>query len=108
MPLSLLAALKPLSPDDLNVEEDVVDETVRSVERGSRIVTVVPADIKLVLQMPRGNLETIYPRALVLSRLRKDLDQLEFGEALRCMRQHRINMNLIYDHNPKVGTIWSV
>lgn len=45
----------------------------RRVERGSRIVTAVPSAMSLVLQMPRGNLETIYPRPLVLDVVRRDL-----------------------------------
>ncbi|KAK5617225.1 hypothetical protein CRENBAI_010333 [Crenichthys baileyi] len=78
------------------------DETLRRVERGSRIVTVVPQDTRVILQMPRGNLETIHHRALVLAQLRKWLDSLRFREAFECMRKLRINLNLIYDHNPKV------
>ncbi|XP_069025578.1 LOW QUALITY PROTEIN: elongator complex protein 1 [Embiotoca jacksoni] len=78
------------------------DETLRRVERGSRIVTVVPRDTRVILQMPRGNLETIHHRALVLAQLRTWLDSLRFGEAFGCMRKLRINLNLIYDHNPKV------
>ncbi|XP_048451171.1 elongator complex protein 1 isoform X1 [Rhincodon typus] len=78
------------------------DETVRRVERGSRIVTVVPQDTKLILQMPRGNLEVIHHRALVLAQVRKYLDRLKYKEAFECMRKLRINLNLIYDHNPKV------
>uniref|UniRef100_A0A4W3IAX3 Elongator complex protein 1 n=1 Tax=Callorhinchus milii TaxID=7868 RepID=A0A4W3IAX3_CALMI len=72
------------------------------MERGSRIVTVVPQDSKLILQMPRGNLETIHHRALLLAQVRKWLDRLMFKEAFDCMRKLRINLNLIYDHNPKV------
>ncbi|XP_013379508.1 elongator complex protein 1 [Lingula anatina] len=78
------------------------DESIRRIERGSRIVTVVPDDTKLILQMPRGNLETIHPRALLLSAIRKYLDRLEFKLAIELMMKHRINMNLIYDHNPEV------
>ncbi|XP_036117261.1 elongator complex protein 1 [Molossus molossus] len=77
-------------------------ETLRMVERGSRIVTVVPQDSKLILQMPRGNLEVVHHRALVLAQIRKWLDKLMFKEAFECMRKLRINLNLIYDHNPKV------
>nr|XP_021392787.1 elongator complex protein 1 isoform X2 [Lonchura striata domestica] len=77
-------------------------ETLRKVERGSRIVIVVPQDTKVVLQMPRGNLETIHHRALVLAQIRKWLDRLMFKEAFQCMRKLRINLNLLYDHNPKV------
>uniref|UniRef100_A0A672QRD3 Elongator complex protein 1 n=1 Tax=Sinocyclocheilus grahami TaxID=75366 RepID=A0A672QRD3_SINGR len=78
------------------------DETVRKVERGSRIVSVVPQDTRLILQMPRGNLETIHHQALVLAQLRKWLDSLRFKDAFECMRKLRINLNLIYDHNPTV------
>ncbi|XP_053787286.1 elongator complex protein 1 isoform X2 [Vidua chalybeata] len=77
-------------------------ETLRKVERGSRIITIVPQDTKVVLQMPRGNLETIHHRALVLAQIRKWLDRLMFREAFQCMRKLRINLNLLYDHNPKV------
>jgi len=72
--------------------------------------------------MPRGNLETINPRALVLSHLRNLLDKLvkkftwfvidqfmcysqKFCESFVIMRKHRINMNLLYDHNPQVPLI---
>uniref|UniRef100_A0AAQ5ZD13 Elongator complex protein 1 n=1 Tax=Amphiprion ocellaris TaxID=80972 RepID=A0AAQ5ZD13_AMPOC len=78
------------------------DETLRRVERGSRIVTVVPQDTRVILQMPRGNLETVHHRALVLAQLRTWLDSLRFRDAFECMRKLRINLNLIYDHSPKV------
>ncbi|XP_048360369.1 elongator complex protein 1 [Sphaerodactylus townsendi] len=78
------------------------NETLRKIERGSRIVTIVPPDTKLILQVPRGNLETIHHRALVLAQVRKWLDRIQFKEAFECMRKLRINLNLLYDHNPKV------
>ncbi|XP_030050201.1 LOW QUALITY PROTEIN: elongator complex protein 1 [Microcaecilia unicolor] len=78
------------------------DETVRKVERGSRIVTIVPRDIKLILQMPRGNLETVHHRALVMAQIRKWLDRLMFKDAFECMRKLRVNLSFIHDHNPKV------
>ncbi|XP_017659129.1 elongator complex protein 1 isoform X2 [Nannospalax galili] len=77
-------------------------EILRKVERGSRIVTVVPQDTKLILQMPRGNLEVVHHRTLVLAQIRKWLDKLMFKDAFECMRKLRINLNLIHDHNPKV------
>lgn len=58
----------------------------------------------LLCQMPRGNLETIFPRVLVLSSVRRHLDQLRYGDAFKIMRKHRINLNLIYDHDPEVIT----
>lgn len=86
----------------LSTDANQNNETIRRVERGSRIVTVVPQDTKLILQMPRGNLETIHHRALVLAQVRKWLDRLMFKDAFDCMRKLRIDLNLIYDHNPKV------
>jgi hypothetical protein len=50
------------------------DDSLRRVERGSQIVVCVPGDSKLVLQMPRGNLETVYPRALILNSVRHALN----------------------------------
>jgi elongator complex protein 1 len=45
----------------------------RRVERGARIVAAVPAATALVLQMPRGNLETVYPRPMVMAVARADI-----------------------------------
>ncbi|TPX36697.1 hypothetical protein SmJEL517_g01227 [Synchytrium microbalum] len=72
----------------------------RAVERGSRCVVAVPGGINLVLQMPRGNLETVAPRALVLSAVRRSLDGLDFQTAFIHSRKHRIDLNLLFDHNP--------
>ena len=46
----------------------------RRVERGSRIVTSIPSAMSLVLQMPRGNLETINPRPMVMVAIQADVD----------------------------------
>jgi elongator complex protein 1 len=45
----------------------------RRVERGALIVAACPSSMSLVLQMPRGNLETVFPRALVLAVVRRDV-----------------------------------
>jgi elongator complex protein 1 len=44
--------------------EDDSNFNVRAVERGSRIVTI--HSTKTVIQLPRGNLEGIYPRFIML------------------------------------------
>ncbi|GAA6062845.1 hypothetical protein JCM10212_001851 [Sporobolomyces blumeae] len=72
----------------------------RALERGSRIVAVAPSSTSLVLQMPRGNLETICPRPLVLRVVRDFLDSRRFRSAFLLCRKHRIDLNLLYDHNP--------
>lgn len=63
--------------DDLTATNKDLDNSQwerRRVERGSVIVTSVPSAMSLVLQMPRGNLETINPRPLVLAVVRQDID----------------------------------
>ncbi|XP_062516736.1 elongator complex protein 1-like [Corticium candelabrum] len=83
-------------------KSSTLSESIRRIERGSRIVSVVSGDSKLVLQMPRGNLETICPRTLLLTHVRKQIDSGQYGAAFTAMRKHRINMNLLYDHNPNM------
>ncbi|KAF9415343.1 hypothetical protein BGZ94_000121 [Podila epigama] len=78
------------------------DESIRRVERGSKIVLALPFSVNLVLQMPRGNLETVAPRALVLSVTRDALDRCDFRTAFVTCRKHRIDLNILYDHNSKV------
>ncbi|GAA5889329.1 hypothetical protein JCM6882_000709 [Rhodosporidiobolus microsporus] len=72
----------------------------RAVERGSRIVAVVPSSTSLVLQMPRGNLETVCPRPLVVRVVRGFLDSHRFRSAFLLCRKHRIDLNLLHDHDP--------
>ncbi|CAB4001430.1 Elongator complex 1 [Paramuricea clavata] len=78
-----------------------LEENVRNIERGSKIITAVTQDTKMILQMPRGNLEAIHPRVLILSYLKKCFDNVRYKDAFTCMRRHRINLNLLYDHNCK-------
>ncbi|XP_065671082.1 putative elongator complex protein 1 isoform X2 [Hydra vulgaris] len=81
-----------------------LDEASRRIERGSRLITVIAQGTLAILQMPRGNLECIHPRALVICHLKKLLSNLEYAEAMNIMRKHRINLNLFYDHNPELFT----
>uniref|UniRef100_A0A914C5A1 Elongator complex protein 1 n=1 Tax=Acrobeloides nanus TaxID=290746 RepID=A0A914C5A1_9BILA len=74
----------------------------RVVERGSTIVTNESNGTRVWLQMPRGNLETIHPRALLIDQLQAHLNQLEFSTVLKEMRRHRVDMNLLYDNNPQL------
>jgi elongator complex protein 1 len=55
----------------------------------------------LVLQMPRGNLETIYPRAMVVAGIRRLIEELEYGKAFLYCRTQRVDMNILYDHKPQ-------
>ena len=74
--------------------------SIRRVERGSTLVIAIPKDCKTILQMPRGNLECIQPRALSIAIIGKLLDSLDYLPAFDLMRKQRIYLNLLYDHAP--------
>ncbi|KAF8504860.1 IkappaB kinase complex IKAP component [Russula emetica] len=76
----------------------------RRVERGSRIVTSIPSTMSLVLQMPRGNLETVSPRPMVMAAIHADTDAGNYRKAFLTCRKHRIDLNVIVDRDPKLFT----
>ncbi|CCD27111.1 Elongator subunit IKI3 NDAI_0J02190 [Naumovozyma dairenensis CBS 421] len=82
------------------VENDVEDERVRTIERGSVLVSVIPSKAAVILQAPRGNLETIYPRIMVLSEVRKNILLKHYKEAFMHCRTHRVNLDILYDYAP--------
>ncbi|KAL8966666.1 MAG: hypothetical protein Q9197_005859 [Variospora fuerteventurae] len=77
------------------------DERCRSIERGAKLVTAMPSIFAVVLQMPRGNLETIYPRALVLAGIRQSITKKKYKKAFLACRHQRVNMNILHDHHPE-------
>ncbi|KAJ2918056.1 hypothetical protein MD484_g2395, partial [Candolleomyces efflorescens] len=101
VPISeLLAILSSTAENESTESNDVPDQwTVRKVERGSRIVVAVPSTMSLVLQMPRGNLETINPRPLVMEVVTKDLNEGNYRKAFFACRKHRIDLNVLVDHD---------
>ncbi|KAH7040468.1 IKI3 family-domain-containing protein [Microdochium trichocladiopsis] len=82
-------------------DDPETDERCRSIERGARLVTAMPTNMSLVLQMPRGNLETIYPRAMVLAGIRHLIEQQDYAGAFTCCRTQRVDMNILFDHRPQ-------
>ena len=82
-------------------DEPQTDERCRSIERGAKIVTVMPTTYSVVLQMPRGNLETIYPRALVLAAIRRFVEAERYNEAFLACRNQRVDMNILHDYDPE-------
>ncbi|KAK0635005.1 IKI3 family-domain-containing protein [Bombardia bombarda] len=93
-----LAATEDL---DVPADDPEIDERCRSVERGAKLVTAMPAKMSIVLQMPRGNLETIFPRAMVLAGIRHLIEQKDYGNAFSSCRSQRVDMNILYDHRPE-------
>ncbi|EDV93458.1 putative elongator complex protein 1 [Drosophila grimshawi] len=79
------------------LDRRVVD--TRTIERGAKLVTGGAGDARLVLQLPRGNLEMICPRVLVLQHIGDRLRPHYFEAAMRIVRKQRINLNIICDHD---------
>ncbi|KAL8946014.1 MAG: hypothetical protein Q9222_007532, partial [Ikaeria aurantiellina] len=76
------------------------DERCRSIERGAKLVTAIPSIFAVILQMPRGNLETVFPRALVLAGIRQSIDEKDYKKAFLACRNQRVDMNIMHDHKP--------
>jgi elongator complex protein 1 len=64
-------------------------------------VTAMPTSLSLVLQMPRGNLETIFPRAMVVAGIRQLIEEKSYKKAFTHCRTQRVDMNILYDHAPE-------
>lgn len=77
------------------------DERIRDIERGSIIVSCFPSKSTLVLQAPRGNIETIYPRILVVAGVRNHIRELRYYDAFVTCRTHRIDLDLLHDFDPE-------
>lgn len=75
------------------------DERIRQIEQGSLLVTVMPSKYSVVLQAPRGNLERVCPRIMVLTAVRDFIRNKQFGEAFMACRVHRIDLDILHDYD---------
>ncbi|VDK82896.1 unnamed protein product [Litomosoides sigmodontis] len=87
--------------DILTTDKEISCKISRAVERGAMLVGHESDGARVWLQMPRGNLETIYLKELLLSKLKELINNMRFKDAAIIMKKHRIDMNLFYDHNPE-------
>lgn len=72
---------------------------IRTIERGSLIVGITKETV--VLQAPRGNLESFNPRLLVLFNIKELILNNNYSEAFNSIRKQKINMNFLYDIDPE-------
>ncbi|OOF97813.1 hypothetical protein ASPCADRAFT_141486 [Aspergillus carbonarius ITEM 5010] len=100
--LHLIKFVHLTTAEEMDIPPDTpeTDERCRSIERGGRLVTVMPTTFAVILQMPRGNLETIYPRALVLAGIRTFIDRKNYRAAFLTCRSQMVDMNIIHDYAP--------
>ena len=98
IPLLDLINFDPLLGSDEN--SILLGYEPRSIERGSLLVSVLTKKPSAVLQMPRGNIEIIHPRALVLRHSMLKTMDMNYSEAFQLMRRQKVDLNLIVDMNP--------
>ena len=99
LPLCELATFDPLMGSDEH--HALSGYEPRNIERGARLVAVSPERPTATLQMPRGNLEVVYPRALVLRYSMTKILEREYKSALELMRKQKVDLNLIFDVDPQ-------
>ena len=73
----------------------------RPIERGSKVIVSIPSTGAVILQARRGNLETVYPRSFLwVSVVSLIHEHNDFLTAFEVMKKHRMNFNLLVDHDP--------
>ncbi|WPK25209.1 hypothetical protein PUMCH_002513 [Australozyma saopauloensis] len=97
--IHLSAACNASSFQFVQTANTSLDERVRQIERGSVLVLCIPSKHSVILQAPRGNLETICPRIMVLTGVRKFLENQEYLKAFIACRTHRIDLDILYDYD---------
>lgn len=82
---------------------DGKDHHLRNVERGSELISV--SSQRVVFQLPRGNLEIIYPKLLLFHEIKHLInDKRDYASAFNEIKRQKLDMNLIVDLNPKILT----
>lgn len=71
----------------------------RLVERGSKILAI--SEGRVVFQLPRGNLEGIYPKIIMINLVQKKIAVHEYRAAFEIIRTHKLDFNLLFDLNPQ-------
>lgn len=88
--------------DETKDNENHIDERIRQIERGSILVNAMPSKYSVVLEAPRGNLETICPRIMVVSGVRQFIKQKKYKDAFLACRTHRIDLDILHDYDPEL------
>ncbi|CAG0880547.1 unnamed protein product [Cyprideis torosa] len=69
----------------------------RQLENGACLLY---AGQNIVAMMPRGNLEVIYPRRLVMHEVQRLMNRGQYIGATSLLRRHKLSLDLLADHNP--------
>lgn len=87
----------------LKILEDPIDQIKsrhpgRMMEKGSKLLTI-SSDSKVIVYLPRGNLEAFYPKLLLLDRVNSLIKEKNFLEAFNILRRNRLNLNYVCDYD---------
>ncbi|KAL4852847.1 Elongator complex protein 1 [Chlorella vulgaris] len=93
---AMKAAMRPAAA--VRASAIVAGVTVRNIEQHGMLVAAPPGGVQVVLQMPRGNLEAIRPRALVLPAMAAALDAGDFAAAWELATVNRLDLNVLVDY----------
>jgi len=74
------------------------DVSIRAIEEGCQIASCPSESVDVILQAPRGNLEIIRPRALVVPAVVEALDKNDYGKAWRLSSVNRLDLNILLDY----------
>lgn len=83
-------------------QNQVYDERARMIERGSWLISAIPSQSSVTLQAPRGNIETIFPRIMVLSEVRSAIKKRKYRKAFTICRTHRISLDILHDYDSEL------
>jgi hypothetical protein len=112
--LQSLVHLLQLSYDMETNQEKLITLEVcepRPLERGSRLILSVENDSKVILQMPRGNLEIIEPRIMILLQVQNLLlghltspttPDCPLMDCFLLLRKQKIDFNYLFDFQPRI------
>ena len=111
-PYNILHILDMAKPESLNLKQQINKNdpiftpnfnykhfSMRTLERTSLIVSVSKNNI--IVQLARGNIETFYPRILVLDSVVESVSNRKYLEAFELVRKNKINPNFLYDIDPE-------
>jgi elongator complex protein 1 len=99
IPFDSLINFDPLSALEDNALEGYES---RNLERGSILITMLAHRPETVLLLPRGNLELLCPRGLLIPFVTRLLQQRKYSEAFIMIRKQKLDVNLLCDVNPSV------
>ena len=94
-----MSDLLPVLAEDGGSTADNITKYSRKVEKGSVIVTscwnrILEPTVTLQI-LPRGNLETISPRPLIIASIAVLLKDRKYNEVMIAMRRHRLDFNVL-------------